>query len=93
MTRRGRVFTPARTLAAEAEINSSYKGPKYEGPVQVIISYGLTEQTINITPLVGRDPSKLRGDIDNYLKLTMDALNGMAWTDDKQVHILLGEKQ
>lgn len=30
-------------------------------------------------------PSKLRGDLDNYLKLAFDALNGVAFDDDKQV--------
>jgi len=93
MTRRGRVFTPATTLLAESIIKSYYRGPLYQGPVQVMVSYGTTEQTINITPLTGRVPSKLRGDIDNYLKLTLDGLNGVAFLDDKQVHILLGEKQ
>jgi len=27
----------------------------------------------------------LRGDLDNYVKLTLDALNGVAWEDDRQV--------
>jgi len=29
--------------------------------------------------------SKLRGDIDNYVKTILDALNGIAWVDDNQV--------
>jgi Holliday junction resolvase RusA-like endonuclease len=31
------------------------------------------------------DANKLRGDLDNYVKLTLDALNGVAWDDDGQV--------
>lgn len=29
--------------------------------------------------------SSLRGDLDNYVKTVLDALNGVAWVDDKQV--------
>lgn len=29
--------------------------------------------------------SSLRGDLDNYVKTVLDALNGVAWIDDKQV--------
>lgn len=29
--------------------------------------------------------SKLRGDLDNYVKTVLDALNGVAWDDDSQV--------
>jgi crossover junction endodeoxyribonuclease RusA len=36
--------------------------------------------------------SKLRGDVDNYLKTVMDGLNGVAWEDDKQVHAVVAEK-
>jgi Holliday junction resolvase RusA-like endonuclease len=36
--------------------------------------------------------SELRGDIDNYAKSVLDALNGVAFKDDKQVIILELEK-
>ena len=29
--------------------------------------------------------SSLRDDLDNYVKTVLDALNGVAWIDDKQV--------
>jgi len=38
-----------------------------------------------IEPVERDDKPKLRGDIDNYQKLIMDALNEEAWTDDRQV--------
>jgi len=37
--------------------------------------------------------SKLRGDTDNYLKLLLDGLNGVAFVDDKCVMIVRGEKR
>jgi Holliday junction resolvase RusA-like endonuclease len=35
---------------------------------------------------------KLRGDIDNYSKLVLDALNGRAWVDDHQIVRMLARK-
>jgi len=32
-----------------------------------------------------KETSKLRGDVDNYLKSLMDGLNGVAYDDDGQV--------
>jgi Holliday junction resolvase RusA-like endonuclease len=32
-----------------------------------------------------KEESKLRGDLDNYVKSLLDGLNGVAYEDDKQV--------
>jgi len=33
-----------------------------------------------------------RGDVDNYAKAVLDSLNGVTWTDDDQIAILIAEK-
>lgn len=93
--RRGRVFTPVRTLEAEAVIAERYRqlrGPYYEGPVSIEALFEPTGIDVTITPLA-EHTSKLRGDTDNYLKLLCDALNGVAFPDDKAVMIIRGEKR
>ena len=37
--------------------------------------------------------SPLRGDISNYVKGIEDALNGLAYTDDRQIPRLVGKKK
>lgn len=92
MTRYGRVFTPKTTLEAEAYIAQIYDGPQYEGTVKVECVFTPTGTTVTLTPIDG-EQSKLRGDLDNYVKLLMDGLNGVAWLDDKQVTVIQAEKQ
>jgi Holliday junction resolvase RusA-like endonuclease len=41
---------------------------------------------------VKQPKSKLTGDIDNYAKSILDALNGVAYADDKQIVSLYLEK-
>lgn len=94
--RRGRVFTPEKTLQAEAVIREAWikkKGPKWEEPVwiEIIFYYDKTQITVGLDE--GGGKSKLRGDIDNYVKLVMDGLNGAAWVDDKQVHKIVATKE
>lgn len=93
--RRGRVYTPVATHEAEqriAEIWRSLEGPKFEGPVELEVDFykGKSEIIVKVSndiPLSG-----LRGDIDNYVKLVMDGLNGVAWDDDKQVVLVYAAK-
>lgn len=91
MTRRGRVYTPEATTLAENAIRSDYEragGPTYEGPVRVMVEYRKEGQIITVTEVEDfANQSKLRGDLDNYLKLTLDGLQGEggAFLNDRQV--------
>lgn len=94
--RRGRVFTPEKTLLAEEFIAEQWRkqnAPYYETPVMLEATFTPTSTEITLTPLDETYTSKLRGDTDNYLKLVCDALNGVAYADDKQVMVIKGEKQ
>ena len=86
-TRSGHVFTPQSTLKEEDVIAEEWEnqiGEKIDGPVEVVLMYSPT--ATSITVLKSPHGAKtLRGDIDNYVKLTLDALNGVAWDDDRQV--------
>jgi crossover junction endodeoxyribonuclease RusA len=92
MTRRGRVFTPKRTLDAETLVAEAWgDNPKFTGEVGIVMLLGSDGTLITVFPHEA-EPQKLRGDIDNYVKTIMDGLNGKAWDDDKQVTYLVAEK-
>lgn len=92
MTRRGRVFTPKRTLDAETLVAEAWSdNPKFTGEVGIVMLLGSDGTLITVFPHEA-EPQKLRGDIDNYVKTIMDGLNGKAWDDDKQVTYLVAEK-
>ncbi len=92
MTRRGRVFTPKRTLDAETLVAEAWgDNPKFTGNVGIVMLLGSDGTLITVFPHEA-STQKLRGDIDNYVKTIMDGLNGKAWDDDKQVTYLVAEK-
>lgn len=71
---RGHAFTPERTRTAEAAIAWAAKAAgvvPLSGPVALTCLFYCR--------------NNVRGDIDNLVKLCSDALNGVAWADDKQV--------
>lgn len=99
MTRRGRVFTPKRTLDYERQIAEAYNGPMFESDrLAVHLSFSRKGVQIEISeaelkPEHSSGLPVLRGDIDNYAKAIMDALNGVAYEDDKQIVVLIAEKK
>lgn len=88
--RRGRVYTPATTLDFEKKVAEAWiksKGTIFEGPVSVTIELSVTGFMVRVNS-IATPASPLRGDVDNYAKSILDGLNGVAFKDDKQVHIL-----
>lgn len=89
---RRRVFTPEATLLAEQVIRDAWEasdGPTFEGPVRVEVDYYEHGQLITVESF--EETSPLRGDIDNYLKLTMDALQPSKEMPD-QLTAMLNDK-
>lgn len=90
--RSGTVYTPKKTMEYEEKIRKAYLeagGKKYSSPIVVIVNaYFLVpaswSKSIRRSALNGVFRPG-RPDIDNILKAVMDALNGIAYLDDKQV--------
>ena len=86
MNRRGRVFTPKTTTQAENLIAAlAYDIPKFDDDegVTVAIDYSPEGQLITLWP-AGR-PGAMRGDLDNYVKLTLDGLQKTGAFDDRRI--------
>lgn len=72
---KGRAFTPKATAECERAIKlAARKMPKLSGhvSVQIFLTY----------------KSRVRPDLDNAAKTVLDALNGVAYEDDKQIRFL-----
>jgi len=96
-----RIFTPKTTEAYEKEIRAAWirqNGDKPEaGPLRVRVYFGLpipkSETKANKLQMVLRKvfPIK-RPDLDNLVKAVLDALNGVAYSDDCQIVTMLSKK-
>lgn len=91
-----KLYTPKSTLDAQAELAASYKGPLYEGPIEIGMNFCPDHTFVQLFPWT--DPSgaeyvsPLRGDTDNYSKLVLDALEGVAYANDRQVMAISAAK-
>ena len=86
-TKSGKVFTPASTLKEEDHVAEAWRsqvGETLTGPVEIAVVYTPDATILHVTTSP-HNARTLRGDLDNYVKLTLDALNGVAWVDDGQV--------
>lgn len=91
--RRRKAYTPAATLEFEAEVRRQWieqmGDTPLDGPVGMAVELGSNHISIEIWQLEeSHRPKYVTGDIDNYQKSIQDALNGVAYHDDKQVQYL-----
>ena len=81
VTRQGHSYTPKGTVDAERRVRETFEATACESfsvPVGVELAFF--------------QGTRARKDIDNMVKLVLDALNGVAWADDVQVSVLLARR-
>lgn len=76
-------LTPQRTLDAEARVASAFR-EAHPGHVPLA-------QPILLQVAFQRE-TRVWADLDNLLKVVMDGLNGVAWTDDRWVERIHAER-
>lgn len=94
-TRTGHVYTPKRTANYEKAVASAYTGPLFDASHTIEVSLVLSSKGTHIAVSATKNPdwkASLKGDVDNYVKSILDALNGVAWEDDKQIVSLKVDK-
>lgn len=93
-----RTYTPAKTVKYEAHVVNSYSADRYlQGPVraEIIAFYKIPESASKKSKqamLDGTEWCLKKPDCDNIAKCILDALNNVAYDDDKQVVELYVEK-
>lgn len=79
-TRAGHAYTPEKTRDYERFVRTMYHGAKFDGALTVRIKACMKKPMRG----AGAYPTKTP-DADNIAKAILDALNGVAYDDDKQV--------
>ena len=95
VTRSGRVYTPESTAQAEQAIRQAAQQAMHglepmEGPLVATLAFIMPIPTSwskrhRDDALTGVMAHTSRPDLDNLIKTVLDALNGIAYTDDKQI--------
>lgn len=97
-----RVYDPPKVKQFKSLLRSlavnQYSRPPLLGPLSVSLTfYRPVQSSISKTERERRlsNDSKpvVKPDTDNYIKSTLDALNGVLWHDDSQIVKVVGEKK
>ena len=88
-TRAGRCYTPKATADYEAAISAAFRdqcGWFYAASEPVAVSVDVFRALPKSRPKsVAAEADTARPDLDNVVKVVLDALNGLAYADDAQV--------
>jgi Holliday junction resolvase RusA-like endonuclease len=94
MTRNGHVYTPALTQRAEDAVRAAWEGSGRirlpHAPICVELTAAFSRPASHYLrggklSAAGRRAIPGRVDLDNVWKLVIDALNRLAWTDDRLI--------
>lgn len=103
----GRIYTPAKTRKAEQTLRQNWIAANLEQygsvhtfnePIRIKIRFhyeplkGFKKWEMRLIRHGTTIPKYTRPDIDNLVKLVLDALNGVAYKDDYLVTRIIGEK-
>lgn len=97
-----RVYDPPKVKNFKNVLRSlavnQYSRPPLLGPLSVSLTfYRPVQSSISKTErerrLSNRSKPVVKPDTDNYIKATLDALNGVLWHDDSQIVKLTAEKR
>lgn len=91
----GRAYTPEATVSAEQRVQAEWIAagrPELAGPLELHVAAVMArpqnhwrlDGTLGKPGLRSEWPCK-RPDLDNHIKLVLDALNGQAFADDAQI--------
>lgn len=97
-----KVYDPPKVKQFKSLLRSlavhQYARPPLLGPLSVSLTfYRPVQSSISKTErerrLTNRSKPVVKPDVDNYIKSTLDALNGVLWEDDSQIVKLTAEKR
>lgn len=89
-----RVYDPPKVSKYKKELyrlaKELYHGDRADGAIEVEISfYRPVQKSLSkkerARRLSGEHRPTVKPDLDNYIKSTLDALNGILWTDDARI--------
>lgn len=93
--RNGHTYTPDATRNYEDLVRFCYRQKVKEEPTEKAVAVFITVWMIPAKSLSKKKAAELKSrppmnkpDVDNIGKIILDALNGVAWKDDKQVTAL-----
>lgn len=90
-TKTGITYTDPKTREAEAAFAAAFEeavglhGSRFDEPIGMKLELANDFVIVSFTQEEDYTQRKLRGDLDNYVKLISDSLNGVAYTDDRLI--------